>query len=201
MHSAWLKIIFVGLLKFLQTKEGGPNFWGELILHKIWIIWSPGLYFNFKSLMDPNFSWFIRFQSILHDSGVLLSEFWNFYKLKSGEKISGGNEFHRSLSYLVPLSVFQFWKFYRPKFFGIHYISMHSAWLRSTFLRVLKFLQIKEGGPDFWEKPILQNVWITSFRLLYFNFKSFMDPNFSLFIIFQCILLDSRVLFSKFWSF
>ena len=28
-----------------------------------------------------------------------------------------------------------------------------------------------------------------------------MDPNFSLFIIFQCILLDSGALFSKFWSF
>ena len=102
MHSAWLKRIFVGLLKFLQTKEGGPNFWGELILHKIWIIWSSGLYFNFKSLMDPNFSWFIRFQGILHDSGVLLSEFWNFYKLKSGEKISGGNEFHRKSELFGP---------------------------------------------------------------------------------------------------
>ena len=26
---------------------------------------------------------------------------------------------------------------------------MHSAWYRSTFLRLLKFLQIKEGEPNF----------------------------------------------------
>ena len=102
MHSAWLKWIFVGLLKFLQTKKGGPNFWGELILHKKWIICSAGLYFNFKSLIDQNFSWFIRFHGILHDSGVLLSEFWNFYKLKRGEKISGENDFHRKSELFGP---------------------------------------------------------------------------------------------------
>ena len=102
MHSAWIKWIFVGLLKFLQTKKGGPNFWAELILHKKWIICSPGLYFNFKSLIDQNFSWFIRFHGILHDSGVLLSEFWNFYKLKRGEKISGGNDFHRKSELFGP---------------------------------------------------------------------------------------------------
>ena len=144
MNSAWFMITFLRLLKFLQIKEGGPNFWGGLILHKKWIIWSPGLYFNFKSLIDQNFSWFIRFQGILHDSGVLLSEFWNFCKLKRGEKNSGGTIFTESLSYLVPLSVFQFWKFYRPKFFGIHYISMHSAWFSSTFFEVLEFLE--RGG-------------------------------------------------------
>ena len=33
---------------------------------------------------------------------------------------------------------------------------MHSAWFRSTFLRVLKFPQIKDGGPSFWGEPILQ---------------------------------------------
>ena len=90
MYSVWLRKIFVGLLKFLQTKEGQRNFWGQPILHhKIWIIWSPLLYFNFKSFMDPNSSPFIRFQCILHDSRKVFSDFRNFYKLKRG------NQFHR----------------------------------------------------------------------------------------------------------
>ena len=71
------------------NETGGPNFWGEPILQKVCIIWSPLLYFNFKSFMEPN-SWsLIRFQCIVHDSWVLFSESWNFYKLKRGDQISG----------------------------------------------------------------------------------------------------------------
>ena len=95
MHSAWFRSTFLRSSKCVQFKEGEPNFWGEPILEKLWIIWSPLLYFNFKSFVDPN-SWsFIRFQCILHDSGVLFSESWNFYKLKRGDLISGGNQFCR----------------------------------------------------------------------------------------------------------
>ena len=86
---------FLRVLKFLQIKEGGPNFWGEPILQNVWIIWSPLLYFNFKSFLDPNSSPFISFQCILYDSGVLLSGFLNFYKLKRGDLISGGKLFCR----------------------------------------------------------------------------------------------------------
>ena len=67
-----------------------PNFWGEQILQNVWIIWSPLLYFNFKSFLDRNSSSFIRFQCILYDSWLLLSGFSNFYKLKRGDLISGG---------------------------------------------------------------------------------------------------------------
>ena len=95
MHSAWFRSTFLRVLKFLQIKEGGPNFWGEPILQKVWIIWSPLLYFNFKSFLDPNSSPFISFQCILYDSGVLLSGFSNFYKLKRGNLISGGDQFSR----------------------------------------------------------------------------------------------------------
>ena len=95
MHSAWFRSTFLRVLKFLQIKEGGPNFWVEPILQKVWIIWSPLLYFNFKSFVDPNSLSFIRFQCILYDSGVLLSGFSNFYKLKRGNLISGGNQFCR----------------------------------------------------------------------------------------------------------
>ena len=87
MHFVWFTSTSLRVFKFVQIKEGGPTFWGEAILQNVWIIWSPLLYFNFKSFLDPNSSSFIRFQYILYDSGVLLSGFWNLYKLKRGEPI------------------------------------------------------------------------------------------------------------------
>ena len=140
MHSAWFRSTFLRVLKFLQIKEGGPNFWGEPILQKVWIIWSSLLYFNFKSFLDPNSSSFIRFQCILHNSGGFLSESWNFYKFK-------------------------------------------------------------QGGPNFWVEPIFQKDWIVWSLILYFNFKSFTNPNSLSFIISQCILHDSGVLFWESWDF
>ena len=71
------------------------TFWGKPILQKVWAIWSPLLYFNFKSFMGPDSSSFIRFQCILYDSGVFFSESSNFYKLKGKDLISGGNQFCR----------------------------------------------------------------------------------------------------------
>ena len=75
---------------------------GEPIFHKVWIIWSPFLYFNFKRFLDPNSLSFIRFQCILHDSGVIFAECWNFYKLKRGDLISGGNRFCRKSELFGP---------------------------------------------------------------------------------------------------
>ena len=95
MQSAWFRSTFFRVLKFLQIKEGGPSFWWEPILQKVWIIWSPLLYLDFKSFVDPNSSSFIRFQCILDDSEALFSESWNFYKLKRGDLISRGNQFYR----------------------------------------------------------------------------------------------------------
>ena len=60
------------------------------------------LYFNFKSLMDPNSLSFIRFQCILYDSGVPFSEPRNFYKFKRGDLISGGNQFCRKSELFGP---------------------------------------------------------------------------------------------------
>ena len=95
MHCGWLRNNFLRVLKFLQIKDGGPNFWGKSILQKVWIICSPLLYFNFKSFKYRISSSFMRFQCILHDSGVLFSGSWNFFKLKSRDLISGGNQFCR----------------------------------------------------------------------------------------------------------
>ena len=95
MHSAWFRSTFRRVFKFLQIKKRGRNFWREPILQKVWITWSHLLYFNFKGVMDPH-SWsFIRFQFIRHDLRVLFSESLNFYKLKKGDLISGGNQFCR----------------------------------------------------------------------------------------------------------
>ena len=88
MHFSWFSSTFQSLLKFLQIKEGGPNFWWEPILQKVRIIFSSLLYFTFKSFTDPHSLSFIIYRCILHDSGVLFSESWNFYKLKKGDLIS-----------------------------------------------------------------------------------------------------------------
>ena len=139
MHFVWCRSTCLRVFKFVQIKEGGANFWGEPILQNVWIIWSPFLFSNLKSFLDQNSLSFIRFQSILHESGRLFSESWNFYKLKRGELISGGNQFCRM--------------------------------------------------SDLFGPP-----------LLYLNFKSFIDPNSSSFIAFQCILHDSGVLFKESWN-
>ena len=158
MYSAWLRSTFRRVLKFLQIKEGRPNFWGGPILQKVWIILSPLLDFNFKSFMDAISSSFIRFQCILHDSRVVFWECWRVCKLKSRDLISRGNQFckkselfgppfcisslkvlwtqihsdspefnafcmilnWKSLNYWLLHSVFQFLKFYCPKFILIH---------------------------------------------------------------------------------
>ena len=75
---------------------------------------------------------------------------------------------------------------------------MHSAWIRSTFLILYKFLQIKESGPNFWLEPVVWMIWSW---VLYFNFRSFKDLKSLSFIRFQCILLDPLVTFSRFWNF
>ena len=102
MHSSWIWITFVRVLKFLQIKEGGYNFWREPILQKVWIIWSPYLFLNYKNFMDPNLASFIRFQCIPHGSVVPLPESWNFCKLKIGDLISWGNQFCRKSELFGP---------------------------------------------------------------------------------------------------
>ena len=176
----------------------------EPILQKVWIIWSPLLYLNFKRFTDPNSSSCSRFQWILHDSGVLFSESWNFYKLKRGDLISWGNQFCRKSELFVrrfsisilqkvwiiwfPLQYFNFKSFMDPNSSSLIRFQCILRDSGSTFLRVFKFLHIKHGGPNFWGEQILQNVWIIWSPLLFSNFKSFLDPNSWSLIRFQHIL-------------
>ena len=110
MHFVWFRSTFLRVFKFVQIKEGGSNFWREPILQNVWIIWCPLLYFSFKSFLDPNSSSFIRFQSILHQSGRLFQESWSFYKLKMGDLISWRNQFCRMSELFGPpfcISIFK----------------------------------------------------------------------------------------------
>ena len=112
MHSAWLRSIFLRVLKLLEINEGEPNFWGEPILQNVWIIWSPLLCLNFISFMGNISSSFIRFQCILHDSGVFFSESWNFYKLKRGGPNFCGEPILQKVSIIwSPLLYFNFKSF------------------------------------------------------------------------------------------
>ena len=52
--------------------------------------------------------------------------------------------------------------------------------------------------PNFWEEPILENVWIIWSPLLYFNSKSFLGPNSSSFIRFQWLWYNSGLLLPAF---
>ena len=102
MHSTWFKSTFLRVLKVLQIKERGPNFYGEPLLQNGWINWSPFQYFNFKSFLDPNSSSIIRFRCIVDDSGGLFSESIIFYKLKRGYLISGTDQFCRKSELFGP---------------------------------------------------------------------------------------------------
>ena len=87
---------------FYKLNMGDLTFWGNQFCRMSKLFRPPFLYFNLKSSMDPNSSSFIRFQWIMHDSGVLFWEPWYFYKLKTADLISGGNQFCRMSELLGP---------------------------------------------------------------------------------------------------
>ena len=90
MYFTWCSSTFLRFLKFPQIKGWDLISWREPILQNGWIILSPLLYFNFRSLKDRNSSSFSRYQCVLHDAVVLFSGFWNFLNLKSQDLISWG---------------------------------------------------------------------------------------------------------------
>ena len=178
MDSAWFRTTFFRVLKFLQIKEGGPNFLGEPILQKVWIIWSPLLYFNFKSFMDPNSSSFIRFQCILHDSGVLFSESWNFYKLKKGDLISGGNQFCRKSELFGPPHLYlNFKSFVEPNSSSFIRFQCILHDLGLLFSECWNFYKLKRGDLISGWNPLCRKSELLGSPLFYFKFKRFMDPN------------------------
>ena len=127
MYSAWFRTAFRRVVRFVQLKEGGPNFWGGggPILQNVWIIWSPLLFFNLKSFLDPNYWSLIRFQSILHESGRLFSESWNLYKLKRGDLISGGNQSCRMSELFGPPFCISILKVFQTEILG-HWLDFNA---------------------------------------------------------------------------
>ena len=153
-------------------------------------------------MKDPNSSLFIRFQWVLNDSPILLSVFWNFFKLRRGDLISGAQPIlqngwiiwspllylnSRNLRDSNSLSFIRFqWVLHdSPAFFSIFRI----------------FLKLKRVDLISWGEPILQNDWIICSPLLYFNSRNLRESYSSSFIRFQCFLHDSPLLFSIFWNF
>ena len=115
MQFSWFRITSLRVLKFLQIKEVGFNFWGELIFQNVWIIWSPLLYLSLQSTMDQNSLSFTRFQFILHESGRLFSESWTLYKLRMVDLISRGNQFCRMPELFVPPSCISILKVFQTQ--------------------------------------------------------------------------------------
>ena len=158
---------------FFKLKRGDLISWGEPILQNGWIIWSPLLYFNFRSLKDPNSLSFIRFQYILHDSAVFFSGFWKFIKLKRGDLISWREPILQNVWIIwSPLWYFNFRSLKDPNswsFIRFQCILHDSAVLFSVFSN---FLKLKRGE------------LISAERLNYlvspsvFDFQKFQGPKF-----------------------
>ena len=160
---------FQRVLKFLQIKDGGANFWREPILQKVWIILSPLLYLNFKSFLDPNSLSFIRFQCILHDSEVLFSESLNIYKIKIRDLIFRGNQFFRVWIICSPLLLFNFKSFMDPNSSSLirSQCILHDGGI--LFSQSWNFYKLKRGdliswGNQFCRRPELLGpllfIWI-----------------------------------------
>ena len=189
MHSAWFRSNFLRLSKFPQIKEGAPNFLGTTNSAETLKYLVPLLYFNFKSLKNPDSSSFIRSQSFLHHSGEPFSDLSNFPKLKSGDLISlGQRTLQNGWIIWSPLLYLNFKSFNDPNSSSLIRFQriLHDSGI--IFSDFSNFRKLQRGDLISWWKPILQNCWINCFLLLYFNFKSFNEPNSSSFVRFPFIL-------------
>ena len=144
----------------------------------------------------------IRCQCILHDIGVLFSESWNFYKLKRRGPDFWGKRILQKVSIIwSPVLYFNFRKFKDPNFFSL--IRFQCILYDSVvhFWESWNFYKLKSGDLVSWANWFCRMSQLFGPPLLYLNFKSFMDPNSSSFMISQCILHDGGILFSESWKF
>ena len=171
-------------------------------MQNVRIIWSPLLWFNFKSFIDPNSLSFISFQCIPHESWVLFSESWSFYKLRRSDLISGGIQFCRKSELFGPPFSISILKVFMTRIL-CHSLDFNAfCMIHEYFSQSLFIFTNQRRGLNFCGEQILKKVRIIWSPFLYFYFKSFMDPNSSSFIIrFQCIPHESLVLLSELWNF
>ena len=121
--------------------------------------------------------------------------FSKIHQIQEGDLIASGNNSAEQLNHLVPPSVFNFRNLKDRNsllFITFQRILPDSAVLLSRF-RI--FFKLKRGDVICWGEPILQKSGIIWSPLLCFNFRSLKGPISLPFITFQCILLDSAVLF------
>ena len=115
----------------------------------------PFLYLNFKSFVEPNSSSFIRFQCIVHDSGVLFTESWNSYKLKRGDLISGGSQFCRKCELFGPPFFISVLKVLRTQIFR-HSLDFNAlCMMQDYFSQSLEISTSLRGGNQFCRKSEL----------------------------------------------
>ena len=203
MHFVWFRNTSLSVCKFVQIQERGPNFLGEPVLQNVWIIWSPLLYSNLKSSVDPNSASFIGFQSILHESGRLFSESLNFFKLKRGYLISGGNQFCRMSKLFVPPFCFSILKLFYTQILrrSLHFnlFILHDSGVlfsESWNLYKLKRGDLISGRNQFcrMSKLFVPPFCFSILKLFYTQILR-RSLHFNLFI-----LHDSGVLFSESWN-
>ena len=147
MYSTWLWSTFWDFSNFHKLKRGDQIFGENQFCRKSELFDPPLLSFNFKSFKDPNSSSFIRFQCNLHDSGIPFSNFWNLYKLKTGNQISWGEPILKKVWIIwYPILYFSFKSFKDPNSLSfIRFPCILHDW-GIPFSDSLKFLQIKEGA-------------------------------------------------------
>ena len=176
MDSAWFRSTFLRVYKFLQIKEGDLNSRVNNFCRKSELFGRPFCISILRVFYFQIHSYSLDFNTfcIIKEN---FSQSWNFNKLKRGDLISVGNQFCRkSELFGLPFCI----SFLNTLWTQIHNHSLDFnafCMIQEYFLRVLKFLQINMEEPNFSREPLLQKVWILWFRFLYFNFKSFMDPN------------------------
>ena len=200
MWSAWFSILFSDFSNFHKLRRGNLSSWKEPILQNGWVIWSPHLCFNFKRFKDPNYLSFIRHSAWIRSS---------FLRLLKFPQINGGGDLHswgelflQKGSIILSRLLYFIFKSFKDQnsspFIRFQCISHDS---RVNFSDLYIFYKLKRGDLISWGESILQNRLIICSLILYFNLKSFKDPNSSSVIRFQCILHDSGVPFSDFQKF
>ena len=124
------------------------------------IIWSLLLWFNFKSFIDPNYFSVISFQCIPHESWILFSESWIFYKLRRSDLISGGIQFCRKSELFGPpfsisiLKVLMTWILRHSLDFNAF------CMIHEYFSHSLSIFTNQSRGLNFGGEPILEKVKI-----------------------------------------
>ena len=110
--------------------------------------------------MDIISASFISFQFILHESGLLFTESWSFYKLKRGDIISGENQFCRNSEVLRPpycVSISKFvWTQIHPHALDFNAFLM----IQEYFFKSFEISKSWRGRPNFWGESIFKKVWI-----------------------------------------